>query len=551
MLRPRWTFIVFSLALMALVAVSFHVNGRFLGIDDAHIFFNYAENVCKGNGITYSNNGVHVEGYTSTLWLLICILNFHLGLNEIGVLLCSMVILFAAQKIWVDILEQLIAPCLKTAFIGRIAYYVVILSSFGYITWMTVTLMDSVLWGFLLAWMTKVFIRAMRTDRMGYIDAIPFLLAPLCRPESMFVCTANLGLLLIYRMVHGKRLKDVFRTGMFFALSLLAITVFRLVYFGYPFPNTYYAKVSPSIFYNFSVGMQYAIEYLVSGIIPCLFMACFLVKGPGCLRDLAIPVRRRSIGYQDLLWLWAMALFITPILTGGDHFKLSRFYQPQYPLFCILVISTFLPCVKFDGTKLQKVIICLEGLFFLMTTWSLTFSWMYALGLESLGRESEIKYEFTLAKEGMEDGRAFSYIFRDMTPRPVIGVICAGGIARTYDGRIEDLMGLNNLMVAHSQGERKGVKNHAAFEVYLFEKIKVDVMVFAPKGFSNQCVKGLCNNEAFVASWKYGKLRRHGDRWTKKSVLINRHFLNSLLERGDFEFQETLTWNGVEWTDKP
>ncbi len=546
MLRTRGTFIVFLLALLALGALSFYVNGRFLGIDDAHIFFNYAENVCKGNGITYSNNGVNVEGYTSTLWLLICILNFHLGFNEIGVLVCSMFFLFAAQKIWVDILEQLIAPCLKTAFIGRIAYYVVILSSFGYITWMTVTLMDSVLWGLLLALMTKVFIRAIRTDRMSYMDAVPFLLAPLCRPEAMFVCPANLGLLLIYRLLHRKPLRDVFQMGMLFALSLLAITAFRMVYFGYPFPNTYYAKVSPSIFYNISVGLQYAIEYLVSGIIPFLFMACFLVKGLRCLSDLTIPVRRRSIRYQDLLWLWAMALFITPILTGGDHFKFSRFYQPQSPLFCILVISTFLPCVKFEGTKLQKAIIFLEGLFLLVSAWCLTSSWIYALGFES-----KIKYEFTLANEGMEDGCVFSDLFRDITPRPVIGVITAGGIARTYDGRIEDLMGLNNLMVAHSRGERKGVKNHAAFEVYLFDKIKVDVMAVEPKGFSNKCLKGLCNNETFVASWKYGKLRRHGDQWTKKSVLINKRFLKSLLERGDFEFQETLIWNGFEWANHP
>ena len=67
MMRLRVPFLFFSLALLALIAVSFCVNGRFLGIDDAHIFFNYAENICRGNGVTYSNNGVTVEGYTSPL----------------------------------------------------------------------------------------------------------------------------------------------------------------------------------------------------------------------------------------------------------------------------------------------------------------------------------------------------------------------------------------------------------------------------------------------------------------------------------------------------
>lgn len=196
-IRSRFTrhlpFVAFTLALLVLVGVSFYVNGRVLGIDDAQIFFNYAENICRGNGITYSNNGVAVEGYTSTLWLLVCVLNFLLGFNEIGVLACSVVFLLGAQKIWLDILEQFISPCRKTTFIGRIAYCAAILSSFGYVTWMTVTLMDSVLWGFLLAWMTKVFIRAIRSDEMKLMDAVPFLLAPLCRPEAMFVCPANLG----------------------------------------------------------------------------------------------------------------------------------------------------------------------------------------------------------------------------------------------------------------------------------------------------------------------------------------------------------------------
>ena len=541
-MRLRVPFLFFSLALLALIAVSFCVNGRFLGIDDAHIFFNYAENICRGNGVTYSNNGVTVEGYTSPLWLLICVLNFQLGFNEIGVFACSIVFLLLAQKIWIDILDQLVAPCHTTAFIGRLAYFVMILSSFGYITWMTVTLMDSVLWGVLLAWMTKVFIRAIKSETLSYMDAVPFLLAPLCRPEAMFVCPVNLGLLLVYRWQHGKHVRDILWTGVVFALSLLAITAFRKLYFGYPLPNTYYAKVSPSVVYNLHAGLQYATAFLVSGIVPYLFMACFLVKGLGCLRDIAIPARRQALGCQDFVWLWAMALFLPPILTGGDHFALSRFYQPQYPLFGILVIAAILPYVKFDGTRMHKAILCFEMLVFLVSAWSLTSSWLFALKFQS-----KLENEFTLARDGMEDGQMFSDLFRDITPRPVIGVVCAGGIARTYDGRVEDLMGLNNLMVAHSQGERKGVKNHAAFEVHLFEKINVDVMPFAPEGFYNQCVKGLCTRGTFAASWRFGKLRWQGGPWTRKPMLISNRLLASLLERGDFEFQDTLLWNGSEW----
>lgn len=331
-------------------------------------------------------------------------------------------------------------------------------------------------------------------------------------------------------------------TGGVFLLSLSAITVFRMIYFGYPLPNTFYAKVSPSFFYNLNGGLQYAMAFLASGIVPYLFMACFLVKGLICIRDSTVPSRWRAMGYRVFVWLWAMALFLPPVLTGGDHFTLSRFFQPQFPLFCILVISALLPFVKFDGTKLQKAVLCLETLFFLASAWSFNSSWLYAVGFES-----KIKNEFAIAKEGIEDGLDLSELFHDLEPRPTVGVICAGGIARTYDGKIEDLMGLNNVMVAHAPGERRGVKNHAAFEVHLFEKMNVDVMPFEPRGFFNQCVKGLCTNETFTTSWKYGRMRRLGGPWTKKPMLIRKRLLNSLLEQGGIEFQETLTWNGSEW----
>ena len=195
-----------------------------------------------------------------------------------------------------------------------------------------------------------------------------------------------------------------------------------------------------------------------------------------------------------------------------------------------------------DRLSVQLALVLVTYLITYLAAWGLTSSWLFALKFQS-----KLENEFTLARDGMEDGQMFSDLFRDITPRPVIGVVCAGGIARTYDGRVEDLMGLNNLMVAHSQGERKGVKNHAAFEVHLFEKINVDVMPFAPEGFYNQCVKGLCTSGTFAASWRFGKLRWQGGPWTRKPMLISKRLLASLLERGDFEFQDTLLWNGSEW----
>ena len=61
-----------------------------IGIDDANIFFSYAENFAAGNGITYAHNADRVEGFTSMLWLLLCAFVFYLGYDESAVLACSL-----------------------------------------------------------------------------------------------------------------------------------------------------------------------------------------------------------------------------------------------------------------------------------------------------------------------------------------------------------------------------------------------------------------------------------------------------------------------------
>ncbi len=534
-------FFGFLLALLALVGVAFLANGSFLGIDDAHIFFGYAENLCRGNGITYSHNGVRVEGCTSMLWLLVCTMNFWLGLNEPGVLLCSVALLLASQKIWVGVLDA-IAECRGTSGIGRFAYYAMILSSFGYVAWMTVTCMDLALWGFLIAWMTRTFQRIVAAEDVGILDAVPFLLAPLCRPEAAFLCPACLVLALVSCLAHGKSPKRVLLLGLVFLSSVLAITVFRLSYFGYPFPNTYYAKVSPSMLYNLQTGFAYAADYMLAGAVPCLLCVCLLAKGVRILPRLAFPPRWKALSPLDFLWLWGMALFLPPILTGGDHFPLFRFYQAQYPFFCILVIAVVLPMLRPQGGFRWRLAFFASLAIFMALAWRPAQSWKSAFG-----DNTALGNEFSIARTGMEDGRALSSLFDGFSKKPAIGVVGAGGLARTYSGNVTDMLGLNDLTIAHAPGERKGMKNHAAFEVGLFDRLDVDIMPFAPDEFRQKILKGLFTNETFAASWRYGTLRRRGSSCGARPMFFSGRALGELLKTSRFEFEDELVWDGKEW----
>jgi len=43
-----------------------------------------------------------------------------------------------------------------------------------------------------------------------------------------------------------------------------------------------------------------------------------------------------------------------------------------------------------------------------------------------------------------------------------------GRVGLKYQGNTVDLMGLNNILMGHSPGDRKGIKNHAAFNKMFF-----------------------------------------------------------------------------------
>ena len=65
------------------------------------------------------------------------------------------------------------------------------------------------------------------------------------------------------------------------------LTIFRLAYFGFPLPNTFYAKVSPSLVYRLAEGSRYLMLYVMSS--PIVFV-CSL--GGICL---GCPPGERSI----------------------------------------------------------------------------------------------------------------------------------------------------------------------------------------------------------------------------------------------------------------
>lgn len=94
-------------------------------------------------------------------------------------------------------------------------------------------------------------------------------------------------------------------------IVLALLTAFRLAYFGYPLPNTYYAKVSPSLAYNLEQGTLYLVRYIISDPIALIGVLAIFVA---CLHSI-YKVSPASGGFY-LPFIVATGLLV-PLLTGG------------------------------------------------------------------------------------------------------------------------------------------------------------------------------------------------------------------------------------------
>ncbi len=531
-------FIVLGILAGATWAVYVGLDKPPLGIDDAHIFFAYAQNIVAGEGIVYNVGGERVEGFTSPLWMAVITFAFALFARPEGFLLlinlCTVAAALTALWWMVDG-----GPRLTPRGWLFLAWT---FSSPSLIIWMTVSLMDAALWGSLLMLGTVVVLQP-HINRV-HLTLLTVLLL-LTRPEGMlwalvFIGVAGLhtgfrqGVRAVWGVIWGALLT--------YGMTLIALTGARLLYFGYPFPNTYYAKMSPDRIYNLIQGVRYLATFvyynwhiLLIGILPPV--AGLFLELPRLLKSRplmpitlseATAARLRYV----LLSLIGATLIGVPMLTGGDHFNLSRFYQLAWPLFIVFAYA-MLDVLDIRRPSLHPLVLALIACAFIVFPGA---SWLN-------GRYSEYSsFEFELVETEKLAGEMLSRLFP--ADPPAVGVTAAGGIATTYHGEVVDVLGLNNITVAHTPGNRYGLKNHAAFnrEVFL-ESLQPDLflpIVGSPAEIcerwierrprANFIVNGMLDDEGFLK--KYALAYLSDTQGHSILIYVRSDFVDILRERG-------------------
>lgn len=484
------TLIHFFSVLIIVAAVTFVYwklyNEPGIGVDDANIYFVYAQNAAEGHGFVFNAGGERVEGFTSLFWTLIstAVYAFSDNFEFILLILNVFIVSFTLFK-GIRLINKLI-PWPYFFSPAAILFLSLILLIPGYVEWTILSLMETGLWSMFIVLLAVQVTSYILTDRIHYLSFnIALFLLVFTRPESILWGIFYISALLVANLVRGRakpeQNKGVISSFVVYMVAIGVLTGFRLAYFNYPLPNTFYAKVSGNFLHNVSSGLGYFLKSCVQT--PTLWLVVFL-----SLLSIALvffKLKRRAYNFKQLNNLDIAQTFIAvlslisiaiPVLLGGDHFLFARFFQPFFPVYYLLFFNIYFyrdHLAPSFQVKSRNMLLPAYLLALLLVPYVYLNTNTHLLSFRK--SDSPLKIEFEIAELGRENGEKLNTLFKRIE-LPAVGISEAGGFGYTYKGKSIDLLGLNSTLVAHATDKSlTGVKNHSAFSKNAFYKLQPDV----------------------------------------------------------------------------
>ena len=463
-------------------SIAYYLNMQSLiGIDDANIYMVYMRNLAHGHGFVYNVGGERVEGFTSLLWTLIGACFFLLSKKpELMLLVFNLIVVsYAIWKIclYINTLYQN-----KSFFSDPVILFLGLLVAVpGYFEWSILSLMETGLWGSLLILLALHVLRSNpfqpeKSARL-YFAILLFLLC-LCRPESM-VWGPIFLIGEAYRSYNPTKnqKKHLISCAPMLAVFLgtqLLLLAWRLSYFGYPFPNTFYAKVGGNFVENIKSGMGYILFYFHQ--VPFYFFVFLLLLKWVYPSVMKIPkstgenkIMNEATFHSMFLFSILLCSLLLRISTGSDHFPYFRMMQSTAPLAWLAFILT----LNFFHFKWDIIWVMLIFIFaFFLSDNNLFHTWQK--------KDSALLPEFRLAMRGRNKSEQLNEFFKILPKYPTQGVLDAGGYAFAYHGVTIDLLGLNNVQMAHADWikDRTSTQGQASFNKQVFYQLKPDLIWF-------------------------------------------------------------------------
>jgi len=383
-----------------------------------------------GNGLVF-NIGERVEGYTTFLWTVLLALPAKLGF-EIITLSQVLGVLFGLATLY--LLYRLSTELATTERrVGFSIIAILLLASNSAVAYWIISGMETGMFMFLTVLSVWLYITERKKETSFAYAPLAFVLLSLTRPEGMYL----FGLTMIHFIAElflekGKnRRHELKRFAVWVALYLIPIGLFmiwRLSYYGYLFPNTYYAKAGFSKDY-LDAGINYFWQFASMNLLW------------GSLLGIPILILLWKRRTWDMLYivflLVAYTMYIISI--GGDVLANFRFFIPMLPLIYFLIQESLYELYRLAVEKrsLMKNIIYVAPLTLAYVTYSMPY--------EHVRRYCDL--EIGLVAKMEDHGKWFK---SHSAPNAVMAATTIGAVSYYSELTLIDMLGLTDEYIAHN-----------------------------------------------------------------------------------------------------
>lgn len=404
-------------------------------VDDAYIPLIYARNLTEGYGIVFYPGGERVEGYTSPLWMLLMSLvnMMHLPLPSISYwlgILCGMFSLIATTILYHHLFSHEHSYSLWPSIAG-----IAVVSDVAFIAW-SASGLETAFYTLALLCLTLSLI----VETQQRYCFILLLVLSLIRPEGPLFLLPVLFVL----FVQNKDSKDIiWNLILFYLLPFLLFLLLRKIYFGYWLPNTFYAKHDFGGFTLIERGFSYTLTFLRPRPLFLFALLWFVLEQK--------PLQHRG----RVIWLLLLTLMAAVILEGGDHFALHRFLVPVIPFFSLLSVRVIhLLAQRYSsqsGSSMRRNTIQTVGV-------AIAIVLLGAHGMQLYEYKANDTYRFSNGARWHLDEVSWArnwaqvgkWLKEKYPPETKIAVVTAGAIPYYSELPAVDLMGLNDVTIAHT-----------------------------------------------------------------------------------------------------
>jgi len=327
----------------ALVLVAFVAHALWLQCvaEDAYITFRFARNVAEGHGFVWNPGSPPVEGFTNFLWVAISAAAYRLGLD----LPHTAQALGLASAIATLLVSWQFARASLGVSDGVALLTMVMLAAAGPLAAWATSGMETT---FFTLWViTAVYCadRFARTATVGAAVAVTVALfgATLTRPEGFGVAAIVLSVLGILSWRDERRTMPraaLVATALYLA-GFAVYFAWRYHTFGYPLPNTFYAKTGGGL-HQYSRGAVHVGYFMLHFVLPWLPWGVLAAWRAAEKWSATRPAPRRWSSWLPRrsggIIAWSVVAGYTGyvVLVGGDYMAMYRFMVPVLPLLYVL-----------------------------------------------------------------------------------------------------------------------------------------------------------------------------------------------------------------------